>query len=157
MSEADVAVIRASSAALSARDVDGMLARYAPDAVVVDHSGMGLGEVRGHDELRVYYQGIIGSTAALREDFRVVADHGDGRVVTDCELWARLPSDPTGNGVTAEYALAITVRDGLIQRLEIHPDAAAALAASERTASAMAPQGVRCPPTPCSAAVQCGS
>ena len=51
--------------------------------------------------------------------------------MTDCELWARLPSDPTGNGVTAQYALVITVRDGQIQRLEIHSDAAAALAAAE--------------------------
>ncbi len=132
MPEADLAVIRASSAALSARDVDGMLANYAPDAVVVDRSGLGLGEIRGHDALRVYYQGIVGSAAALREDFKVVADRGDGVVVTDCELWARLPSDPTGNGITAQYALTVTVRDGLIRRLEIHADAAAALAAAER-------------------------
>ena len=130
MSEADVAVIRASSAALSARDVDAMLVNYAPDAVVVDHSGLGLGEIRGHADLRVYYRGIVGSTSAMREDFRVVADRGDGTIVTDCELWARLPSDPTGNGVTATYALLVTVRDGLIRRLEIHADAAAALAAA---------------------------
>ena len=131
MPAAEVAVVRASSAALSARDVDGMLVNYAPDAVVVDHSGLGLGEIRGHADLRVHYLGIIGSTSALREDFRVVADRGDGTLVTDCELWARLPSDPTGNGITAEYALLVTVRDGLIQRLEIHTDAAAALAAAE--------------------------
>ena len=131
MSDADVAVIRAASAAFSARDVDAMLASYAPDAVVVDHSGLGLGELHGRAELRTYYSGIIGSTSAMREDFRVVADRGDGVVVTDCELWARLPSDPTGNGVTAAYALLVTVRDGLIHRLEIHTDAAAALAAAE--------------------------
>ena len=131
MSDADVAVIRAASAAFSARDVDAMLTNYAPDAVVVDHSGLGLGEMHGRDELRPYYQGIVGSASAMREDFRVVEDRGDGTVVTDCELWARLPSDPTGNGITATYALLITVRDGLIRRLEIHADAPAALAAAD--------------------------
>ena len=131
MSEADVAVIRTVSAALSARDVDAMLEHYAPDAVVVDRAGHGFGEMRGHAELQRFYRGLTGSASALREDFRVVADRGDGTIVTDCELWARLPSDPTGNGITASYALLITVRDGLIQRLEIHADAAAALGAAD--------------------------
>ena len=70
MPDADVAVIRASSAALSARDVDAMLVNYAHDAVVVDHSGLGLGEIHGHADLRTYYLGIIGSTAACARTSR---------------------------------------------------------------------------------------
>ena len=130
MPEAEVAVIRRANAGFSARDPDAMLAAYAEDAVVVDRSGMGLGEMRGKAELRPYYESIMHSALQIREDFKVVADRGDGVVVTDCELWARLPSDPTGNGVTATYALTVTVRGGKIVRLEIHPDAAAALAAA---------------------------
>jgi ketosteroid isomerase-like protein len=130
MSAADVAVVSASSAALSRRDIDAMLAQYAPDAVVVDRSGLGFGELRGHAELRPYYLGLMGSADALQETFRVVADRGDGVLVTDCELSAKLAADPTGNGVTATYALVVTVRDGRIRRLEVHVDAAAALAAA---------------------------
>jgi ketosteroid isomerase-like protein len=133
MSAADLAVVQASSAALSRQDVDGMLACYAPDAVVVDRSGMGLGEMHGHDELRPYYLGIMHSAETMTETFKVLADD-DGVLVTDCELSATLAADPSGNGITAQYGLVITVRDGLIRRLEIHPDGAAALAAAHGTA-----------------------
>ncbi len=126
---AAVDVVRRSSAAFSARDIDAMLANYAPDATVVDRSGLGLGEQHGHAELRPYYESIMHSAEVMQETFTVVAE-ADGLVVTDCELWARLVADPAGNGITANYGLVITVREGLIARLEIHPDGHAALVAA---------------------------
>jgi len=136
MSAADVEVVQRASDAFSAQDIDAMLATYARDAIVVDRSGLGLGEMHGHDELRPYYLSIMHSASTMKETFKLVADRGDGMLVTDCELSARLAADPHGNGITAQYALVITVREHLIQRLEIHVDAAAALAALDATAPA---------------------
>ena len=126
MEDADTAVVRANSDAFSARDVDAMLRWYAADAEVVDRRRFGFGNFRGHDELRTYYEGIVGSAADLHEKLEIVKS-ANGVVVADCELSGHLATDPAGPLVSAVYALVITLRDGLIARLEIHEDAEAAL------------------------------
>ena len=125
-----VATVRRNSAAFSARDVDGMLACYAPDAVVRDlrHGGL-LGNFTGHDELRTYYLGIFHMAAWLREDLEILAVGGDV-VVADCELHGRLATDQDGREMTAPYGLLMTIRDGLIHRLDIYGDGREALEAS---------------------------
>src|SRR4051794_29456234 len=125
----DIAVVRANSAAFSDRDVDTMLGYYAPDAVVADMRQYGLGTFTGHAELRPYYLSIFHSVDAMREQLEVLAARG-GVVVTHCELWARLPSDRTGAGVNAPYGMVLTLRDGLIARLEVYADGREALEAS---------------------------
>ena len=125
----DLEVIRANNAAFSAHDVDGMLACYAPDAVVTDRRALGLGEFRGHAELRPYYLSIFHSVDTMREDLRVLGAR-EGVVVAHCELWARLPGDTTGAGVTTPYGLVVHLRDGLITQLEVYADGEDALAAS---------------------------
>src|SRR3954453_9945770 len=132
--EDDIAVVRANSAAFSDRDVDTMLTYYAPDAVVADQRRHGLGTFTGHDELRPYYLSIFHAVDAMREQLEVLAAR-DGVVVCHCELWARLPSDPRGAGFNAPYGMVLTLRDGLITRLEVHDDGAAALEASGLDAS----------------------
>ena len=125
-----VDVVRANSAAFSAQDVDGMLACYAPDAVVRDqrHGGL-LGSFTGHDELRTYYLGIFHMARWMREDLTVLAADGDV-VVADCELRGQLAADPDGREMSAPYGLLMTVRDGLIRTLDIYGDGREALAES---------------------------
>jgi ketosteroid isomerase-like protein len=124
-----VEVVLANNAAFNDRDVEGMLALYAPDAVVVDRRQMGLGQFNGHAELRPYYASIFNAVEALNEDIRVVAERGD-TVVAHCETWARLPNDETGAGLTTPYGLIVQVRDGRIASLEVFNDGEDALAAS---------------------------
>jgi ketosteroid isomerase-like protein len=124
-----VEVVLANNAAFNDRDVEAMLALYAPDAVVVDRRQMGLGQFNGHAELRPYYSSIFHAVEALNEDIRVLADR-DGVVVAHCETWARLPGGETGAGITTPYGLLIRVGDGRIQRLEVFMDGKDALAES---------------------------
>ena len=125
MNDDSVTVVQRNSAAFSAGDVEGMLRCYAPDAEVVDCRRFGFGRFQGHDDLRTYYSGIVGSAADLHEDLQIV-DADDGVVVADCELSGHLASDPAGPLVSAPYALLITLQDGLITRLEVHEDVEAA-------------------------------
>lgn len=131
MSDPDpVAVVRANNVAFSRRDVDAMLALYAPDAIVVDRRRMGLlGTFRGHAELRDYYLGIFHAAASMHEELEVLAVR-DGIVVTDCELRGRLASDPEGREMVAPYGLIVHVAGGLVQRLEIFDDGQDALSES---------------------------
>jgi ketosteroid isomerase-like protein len=129
VSEDVLSVVRANSAAFSDRDVETMLTYYAPDAVVVDQRPHGLGSFSGHDELRNYYLSIFHSVDAMREHLEVLA-HRDGTVVAHCELWARLPSDTSGAGVTAPYGLLMRIEGGRIARLDVYTDGQEALAAS---------------------------
>jgi ketosteroid isomerase-like protein len=125
----EVDVVLANNAAFNDRDVDAMLALYAPDAVVEDRRQMGLGRFDGHAELRPYYASIFTAVDALNEDITILADR-DGVVVAHCETWARLPSDRTGAGITTPYGLVVTIRDGLIARLEVYANGQDALAGS---------------------------
>jgi ketosteroid isomerase-like protein len=121
MPSGDLDVVRANNAAFSARDVDGMLRCYAPDAVVEDRRRVGFGSFRGHDELRAYYRGIVDSACELHEDLEVLAAAG-GVVAAHCRLRGRLASDPTGPEVGAEYGLVLRIEDGLIARLDVCED-----------------------------------
>jgi ketosteroid isomerase-like protein len=124
-----VEVVLANNAAFNDRDVEAMLALYAPDAVVVDRRQMGLGQFNGHAELRPYYASIFNAVDAINEDIRVLAER-DATVVAHCDTWARLPNDETGAGLTVPYGLLAHIGDGRIQRLEIFNDGREALAAS---------------------------
>jgi ketosteroid isomerase-like protein len=125
-----VEVVRRNSAAFSAQDIDGMLACYAPDAVVRDqrHGGL-LGTFTGHDELRTYYLGIFHMARWLREDLEVLAAEG-GVVVADCQLHGQLAADPDGREMVAPYGLLMRFRDGRIQELDIYGDGREALEVS---------------------------
>jgi ketosteroid isomerase-like protein len=128
VARSDVEVLLASNAALNRRDVEGMLANYAEDAVVLDHRRVAFGTFTGHEELRGLYSGLIGSVAELTEDVQVLAT-APGTVVAHCEVTARLSADPGGQVVGAEYGFVVTVAGDRIQRLELHDDGDAALAA----------------------------
>jgi ketosteroid isomerase-like protein len=118
MSEAELALVQRNSAAFSARDVDGMLQCYAPDAVVVDLRRVGFGTFTGHDQLRAYYGGIFDAAFDLHEDLTVVA-HREGLVAAHCDLRGRLAHDPGGPELGAEYGLVLHLRDLQIVKLEV--------------------------------------
>jgi ketosteroid isomerase-like protein len=120
-STADVA--RANSAAFSRREVETMLELFAPDAVVRDRRSVGWGEFHGRDAIRAYYEGLFDNTDELYEDFTVVSEGGDV-VVASCRASARLTGQ--ADVMTFDYALKVTVTDGLIEALDIYEDTAAA-------------------------------
>jgi ketosteroid isomerase-like protein len=125
-----IAVVKANNNAFSRMDVDGMLALYAPDAVVIDRRRVSLGSFRGHDELRAYYLSIFHSASELREDLTVLAHDGDV-VVAGCEITGRLAAAPANSAeIVVPYGLVIDVREGRIVRLELFESGDDALALS---------------------------
>lgn len=131
----DTEVVLTSNAALNRRDVEGMLAVYAPDATLADHRQVAFGTFSGHDELRELYGGLVGSASEFHEAVRVLAAR-DGLVVAHCEVTARLAADPTGPQIGAEYGFVVTVRDERIARIELFDDGESALGASGLAAGA---------------------
>lgn len=129
MSRSDVEVVLASNAALNRRDVDGMLANYAADAVVADHRQVAFGTFTGQAELRGLYSGIVASAASFTETVEVLAT-APGVVVAHCEVVARLATAPDGPDIGAEYGFVVAVADDRIQRLDLYDDGEQALEAS---------------------------
>jgi ketosteroid isomerase-like protein len=129
MPSANADIVRANSEAFSRRDIEGMLAVHAPDAVVLDRRRVGWGEFRGADALRSYYQGLFDNADELNEDLEMVADEGDV-VVAACRLRARLAGAAEDEEVAFDYALRISLAGGLIASVEIYDDARAALDAA---------------------------
>jgi ketosteroid isomerase-like protein len=125
MPAGNIAVVQANSQAFSRRDVDAMLAFYAPDAVVIDRRSVGWGEFRGRDALRSYYQGLFDNAAALSEDLEVIENRGDV-IIASCDLSARLAGQPDADQLSFRYALRIALAGGLITSIDIYDEAAAA-------------------------------
>src|SRR4051794_32884699 len=115
-------VVRANSEAFSRRDVDSMLEFFAADAVVRDRRAVGWGDFLGRDAIRAYYEGLFDNVDEIDEDL-AVASASAGVVVAPCHTTARLAGQPDAALVTFDYALKVTVADGLIQALEIYEDA----------------------------------
>ena len=123
-----VEVARANSEAFSRRDVESMLEFFAPDAVVRDRRAVGWGDFLGRDAIRAYYEGLFDNVDEIYEDLTVASASG-GVVVAPCHTTARLAGQPDAALVTFDYALKVTVSEGLIEALEIYEDAKAATAA----------------------------
>ena len=115
-------VVLTNNEAFSRRDVDTMLELHHPDAVIIDRRSVGFGEFRGHAAIRAYYEGLFDNVDEIYEDLTVASASGDV-VVAPCHTTARLAGQPDAALVTFDYALKVTVADGLIQALEIYEDA----------------------------------
>lgn len=118
-----------SNAALNRRDVEGMLAVYADDAVMDDHRKVPFGTFSGKAELRDLYSGLVSSASEFHEEVTILVEQ-PGVVVAHCEVTARLAADPTGPAIGAEYGFVVRVRDERIARLDLYDDGEAALEAS---------------------------
>jgi len=122
MAPSSADIVRANSEAFSRRDVDAMLGFFASDAVVRDRRAVGWGDFLGRDAIRAYYEGLFDNVDEIYEDL-TVASASAGVVVAPCHTTARLAGQPDAALVTFDYALKVTVADGLIQALEIYEDA----------------------------------
>ena len=109
-------LLRQAYAAFNARDIDAALASMHPD---VDWpNGMEGGRVRGHDEVRAYWQ----------RQFELIDSHvepeafeelADGRVSVSVHQRVR---DPNGNVVSDGHVRHVyELRDGLVARMDIDP------------------------------------
>jgi ketosteroid isomerase-like protein len=127
MPRTNVDIVHANSDAFSRRDLEGMLEFYSPDAVILDRRPIGWGEFRGHATIGSYYQGIFDNASELNEDLEVVNEQGD-TVIASCQLTGTLAGQDDGPHVRLDYALRITLTDGLITTMEIFDDAEAAAA-----------------------------
>jgi putative acetyltransferase len=120
-------VVRANSEAFSRRDVDAMLELFEADAVAVDRRPIGWGEFRGRDAIRSYYAGLFDNAAEIDEQMEIVSEEGDV-VIASCHLTAKLAGQPgDAPEVILDYALRVTLADGLITSIEIFADAEQAL------------------------------
>ena len=101
------APIAAYAAANARLDADGMLATFAPDAVVRDDGG----HHAGHDAIRAW---INGATIAARAVFTPETwREEEGRVVVEGRTAGDFPGSPL------RFTFGITLRDGAIAALEI--------------------------------------
>jgi ketosteroid isomerase-like protein len=122
MAPSSADIVRANSEAFSRRDVDAMLELFAADAVVRDRRAVGWGDFLGRDAIRAYYEGLFDNVDEIFEDLAVASASADV-VVAPCHTTARLAGQPDAALVTFDYALKVTVADGLIQALEIYENA----------------------------------
>jgi ketosteroid isomerase-like protein len=130
MPPSNTEVVRANSQAFSRQDVGAMLALHKPDAVVADRRAVGFGVFPGHDAIRAYYEGLFDNTASIVEDLEIVSDEDD-IVIATAHVRVQLVGQPEDLGVvTFEYALRVETEDGLIAKLDIYDDSAAAAAAA---------------------------
>ena len=111
MSPENVEVVRRSTEAYNRGDLDGMLADWAPDAVLDWSNSYGLDArvFRGHNEIRVFMQRLIGSFKSARIE---LVDHPveiDGLVIAENVTYF---GGRDGIEVQARSAWLTTFRDG---------------------------------------------
>jgi hypothetical protein len=103
--------------ALAAHDVEGLLACYAPDAVlespVVAHITGGKGVCRGHEELRPFLTEVVARTPEIRTYHRA-GFFTDGRRAT----WEYPRQTPDGEQM--DFVEVMEIEDGLIQAHRVY-------------------------------------
>ena len=111
-------LLRRAYAAFNARDVDAVLALMHPD---VDWpNAFEGGRVRGHAEVGAYWQRQFAQIAPHVTPRRF-SDTDDGRVAVDVHQVVRsLDGDVLAEG---EVVHVYTLRDGLVERMDVEPSA----------------------------------
>jgi ketosteroid isomerase-like protein len=113
-----------------------MLAMYAEDAVFdVSAVFTDVAPVRGHQNMRRYWDEMWEIWGGLRLDVLEAFDVGEGRYVVDVRLWGK--GKRSGVEVDQRFAFLYTFRpeDEKIIRAQLVPDLAAALSVAESSAS----------------------
>jgi ketosteroid isomerase-like protein len=112
MSQENVEIVRRGFDAYNRGDLDGLLERWAPDAVV-DWSrsrGFDAGVFRGHDAIRAHWQRLLESFDEVRiELVEPIEEVEDGLLVVENLGYLR---GRDGIEVQTRSALLITIRDG---------------------------------------------
>jgi ketosteroid isomerase-like protein len=113
-----------------------MLAMYAEDAVFdVSAVFTDVAPLRGHRNMRRYWEELWETWGGLRLDLLEVFDVGDRRYVVDVRLWGK--GKRSGVEVDQRFAFLYTLssEDERILRAQLLPDVAAAIAVAESSAS----------------------
>jgi ketosteroid isomerase-like protein len=109
---------------------------YAEDAVFdVSAVFTDVSPVRGHQEMRRYWDELWETWGGLRLDPLEAFDVGDRRYVVDVRLWGK--GKRSGAAVDQRFAFLYTLRseDEKIACAQLLPDVAAAISAAESSAS----------------------
>ena len=112
MSRENVEIVRRSTDAYNRRDVDGMLALWAQDAVLdwSNARSFEAGVYRGHGEIRAFMEGFFASWDEVRIELVYgPAEVEDGLVIAENVTYMR---GRDGIEVQARSAWLITIRDG---------------------------------------------
>src|SRR5689334_11218907 len=112
-----------------------MQAMYAEDAVFdVSAVFTDVAPVRGHQEMRRYWDQAWEVWRGLRLDPVEALDVGDGRYVVDVRLWGK--GKRSGAEVDQRFAFLYTLRpDEKILRAQLLPDVPTAVAAADSSSS----------------------
>ena len=109
-----------------------MQAMYAEDGVFdVSAVFTDVAPLRGHQNMRRYWDEVWETWGGLRLDPVEAFDVGDWRYVVDVRLWGK--GKRSGAEVDQRFAFLYTLRpeDGKIIRAQLLPDVAAAISAAE--------------------------
>jgi ketosteroid isomerase-like protein len=112
MSQENVEIVRRSTDAYNRRDVDGMLALWAQDAVLdwSNARSFEAGVYRGHGEIRAFMEEFFASWDEVRIELVYgPAEVEDGLVIAENVTYMR---GRDGIEVQARSAWLITIRDG---------------------------------------------
>lgn len=132
MSQENVEIVRRSTDAYNRGDVDGILADWAPDAVLdwSNSRGPDAGIYRGHDEIRAFTEGFLGAFEEARMEIEDLVEVRDGVLVVENSTFMR---GRGGIEVQARSAWLITIQDGKQSSLTLYQTKREALEAAERS------------------------
>jgi ketosteroid isomerase-like protein len=108
---------------------------YAEDAVFdVSAVFTDVAPLRGHQNMRRYWDEVWETWEGIRKDPLEVLDVGDGRYVVDVRLWGK--GKRSGVEVDQRFAYLYTLRleDEKIIRAQLFPDVTAAISVAESSA-----------------------
>lgn len=105
MTHTAVQTVERHMAAIRSRDLDAIVATYAPDAVLVDTDRIG----RGVDHIRAAHAEVLDAAADLEPELELLAD-GDVVFVA----WKATSDDDTDAGTELVGTNTFVVADGLI-------------------------------------------
>jgi ketosteroid isomerase-like protein len=129
MSEEDVERVRRGFAAYNRRDLDGTLAKWAPDAVLdwSNSRGFDAGVFRGHREIQAFWQRMLEAFDEVRIEIDDPVEVERGLVLVENVAYLR---GRDGIEVQARSAFLLGIRDGKTTSLTLYQTKEEALEAA---------------------------
>ncbi len=129
MSLENVEIVRRTTDAYNRHDLDGIVAHWAPDAVLDWSNSRGLeaGVYRGHDEIRAFTQRFLTTWAEVRLELGEPIEAADDVLVVENVTYLR---GRDGIETQARSAWVLTFRDGQQTSLTLYQTKQEALEAA---------------------------
>ena len=111
MSQENVEIVRRATNAYNRRDLDGIVANYAPDAVVdwSNSRGVEAGVYRGHSEIRAFVQRFLATWDEVRSEIDDMVEIEDDLLIAENVTYLR---GRDGIELQARSVWLIRFRDG---------------------------------------------